>query len=132
MAATGVRSVDEYIAGQPGDVRPILERVRRAIRRGLPGAEEGIGYQIPCYRLNGRVVLYFAGWTRHFSLYPAGDRLVAELGDEISAYEISKGTIRFPLSHPVPARLIERIARFRAKEHAAQAMSVSSRGKRRG
>jgi uncharacterized protein YdhG (YjbR/CyaY superfamily) len=61
-------------------------------------------------------VLYFAGWAKHYSLYPAGDRLVAAFKDSLAPYEISKGTIRFPLSQPVPEKLIERIAKFRAKE----------------
>jgi uncharacterized protein YdhG (YjbR/CyaY superfamily) len=56
-------------------------------------------------------------YVRHcYSLYPSTDRLVAAFKDELAPYEISKGTIRFPLSEPVPVKLIERIAKFRAKE----------------
>jgi uncharacterized protein YdhG (YjbR/CyaY superfamily) len=51
-------------------------------------------------------------------LYPAGERLVAAFKAELASYKLSKGTIRFPLSEPVPVRLIERIAKFRAKEAA--------------
>ena len=65
-------------------------------------------------------VLYFAGWKQHYSLYPAGARLVAEFQNELAPYEISKGTIRFPLAEPVPVKLITRIARFRAKEAAGR------------
>ncbi len=109
-------SVPEYIASKPKEVRVVLERVRRAIRKAIPAAEEGLSYQIPVYKLNGVAVLYFAGWKAHFSLYPASDALVAEFARELAPYERSKGTIRMPLSQPVPERLIERIARFRAKQ----------------
>jgi uncharacterized protein YdhG (YjbR/CyaY superfamily) len=61
-------------------------------------------------------MLYFAGWKQHYSLYPATDRVVATFKDELAPYEIRKGTIRFPLSQPVPVKLIARIAKFRAKE----------------
>ena len=61
-------------------------------------------------------MLYFAGWKERYSLYPSTDRLVAVLKDALAPYEVSKGTIRFPLAEPVPAKLIERIARFRVKE----------------
>ena len=61
-------------------------------------------------------MIYFAGWSQHYSLYPSSDRLVATFKNELSGYEISKGTIRFPLSEPVPARLIEGIVKFRAAE----------------
>jgi uncharacterized protein YdhG (YjbR/CyaY superfamily) len=77
-----------------------------------------ISYKIPAYKLHGGIALYFAGWKQHYSLYPAGERLVAALKDQLASYKVSKGTIRFPLSEPVPVRLIERIARFRAKEAA--------------
>jgi uncharacterized protein YdhG (YjbR/CyaY superfamily) len=116
MAKTKFKSVNEYIASKPKDVRDILQAVRGAIRKAVPAAEEGIAYQIPVYKLNSGPLLYFAGWKEHYSLYPAGNDLVAEFKDELSGYELSKGTIRFPLSEPVPLKLIARIAKFRAKQ----------------
>jgi uncharacterized protein YdhG (YjbR/CyaY superfamily) len=120
MAKTDFKSVDEYIATRPQDVQAILQSVRKAIRKGVPSAEETISYQIPTYKLHGNRVLYFAGWKQHFSLYPATDQVVEAFKDELAPYTINKGTIRFPLSEPVPVKLIERIARFRAKEAADQ------------
>jgi uncharacterized protein YdhG (YjbR/CyaY superfamily) len=113
---TDFKSVDEYIAAQPEAMQSILGRVRRAIRGAMPGAEEVISYKIPAYKLHGRAVLFFAGWKQHYSLYPATKTVVAAFKDELSAYEISKGTIRFPLDRPVPVKLIGRIAKLRAKE----------------
>jgi uncharacterized protein YdhG (YjbR/CyaY superfamily) len=120
MAKTGFKSVDEYISSQPAAIHATLGRVRNTIRRALPQAEEVISYQIPAYKLHGQPVLYFAGWKQHFSLYPASADLLAAFKDDIAPYVVSKGTIRFPLSHPVPVKLIGRIARFRAKEVAAR------------
>jgi uncharacterized protein YdhG (YjbR/CyaY superfamily) len=116
MAKTDFKSVDEYLAAQPDDVQGVLERVRTTIRKAMPGAEEVISYQIPAYKLRGNPVIYFAGWRRHYSLYPATALVVATFKDELGPYELSKGTIRFPLSRPVPVKLIERIAKLRAKE----------------
>src|SRR5207302_8550273 len=78
--------------------------------------EELISYQIPVFKLTGVPMLDFAGWQHHSSLYPASDALVAAFKDELAPYERSKGTIRFPLSEPVPVSLIERIAKFRAEQ----------------
>ena len=117
MAKTKSTSVAEYIALQPPRTRAVLRKVRAAMRKALPKAEEVISYQIPAYKLNGRVVIYFAGWKEHYSIYPAQRRLVAAFREKLAPYEVNnKGTIRFPLSEPVPARLIEAIAKFRAKE----------------
>jgi uncharacterized protein YdhG (YjbR/CyaY superfamily) len=125
MAKTDFKSVDEYIASQPEAVQEMLERVRSTIRKAVPEAEEVISYKIPAYKLQSGPVLYFAGWKRHYSLYPATKRVVAAFKNKLAPYEISKGTIRFPLSQPVPVRLIGRIAKFRAKEVAEPAKAAA-------
>jgi uncharacterized protein YdhG (YjbR/CyaY superfamily) len=133
MAKTAFKSVDEYLASKPEAAAVALRRVRSAICNALPAAEEVISYQIPAYKLNGSAVLYFAGWARHYSLYPASDQLIAAFKDALAAYEINKRTIRFPLSEPVPVKLIERVAKFRAKEAAevkSKKTKVAERKKR--
>jgi uncharacterized protein YdhG (YjbR/CyaY superfamily) len=118
-------SVDDYIALQPAANQARLEQVRAAIRRALPKAEEVISYNIPAFKLNGKVALYFAGWKQHYSVYPAGARMDPALLKELARYEMSKGTIRFPLGEPVPVRLIERIAKFRAKQLAEKSREIT-------
>jgi uncharacterized protein YdhG (YjbR/CyaY superfamily) len=132
MAKTNFKSVDEYLATYPEDVQAILQRVRSTIRKAVPGAEEVISYQIPAYRLHGGTVLYFAGWKRHYSLYPATAPLVEAFKDDLAPYEVNdKGTIRFPLFQPVPMRLIGRIAKFREREAAEEALARRASDKQR-
>ena len=133
MAKTKFTSVDEYIAAQPKAAQVALKRVRSAIRKGLPGAEEAISYRIPTYRLHGRYVIYFAGWKEHYSIYPSTRPLVAAFEKALEPYEVNdKGTIRFPLSQPVPVKLIEGLAKFRAKEViAARAAKMKAAAKKR-
>ncbi len=116
MADTNFKSVDDYIAAQPEAVQGILRRVRNAIRKAAPGASEVISYRMPAYILHGHRLLYFAVWKRHYSIYAATKQVVAAFQAELAAYKIDKGTIRFPLSEPVPVKLIERITKFRAKD----------------
>jgi uncharacterized protein YdhG (YjbR/CyaY superfamily) len=103
--------VDAYIAKQATEAQRALRRVRSVIRRVLPAAEETISYQIPAYRLRGQYVVYFAGWKKHWSLYPVTEPIRQELGAALSPYELSKGTVRFPLVEPVPIKLVERIVK---------------------
>ncbi len=119
--------VDGYIAAQPAAARAALQRVRRAIKKAVPGAVESLSYGMPTYRLPVGPVLYFAGWKEHYSLYPATAGVLAAFGDELATYEVQKGTIRFPLAQPVPAPLIARIAKLRAKETTARATAASKR-----
>ena len=120
-------SVDQYLAAQPPSTRAKLERVRNAIRKALPDAQEVISYQMPAYKVSGGIAVYFAGWKEHYSLYPAIGQLVPAFKDELAKYEISKGTIRFPLAKPVPVRLIARLAKFRAQETAERATKRKER-----
>ncbi len=115
------KSVDEYIAAQPDAVRPKLEQVRAAIRKAVPEAVEGIAYRMPGYKLYGKPMLYFAGFKEHYSLFAASGTFFAALKEELSGYEMRKGTVQFPLTKPVPVKLISRIAKLRAAEIAGTA-----------
>jgi uncharacterized protein YdhG (YjbR/CyaY superfamily) len=130
MARTSFVSVGEYIDKQPVAARSVLRRVRAAIRKALGRAEETISYQIPTYKLDGKAVIYFAAWKNHYSVYPATATLVEAFRDELAAYEISKGTIRFPYGDPVPSALISRLAAFRSKETAGHRSNRSTGRKR--
>jgi uncharacterized protein YdhG (YjbR/CyaY superfamily) len=114
MAKSEPQPVAAYLAKQPPKVRAALTRVRGIILKAVPGLEEGIAYQIPVYKLGGELVIYAAGWKAHYSLYPATD-VAQAFAKELTRYEVSKGTIRFPLDEPVPVMLIRRIVKFRAK-----------------
>ena len=112
------QSIDEYIHGQPAHVQPHLVRIRAAIRRALPRAEEYISYNLPSYRLAGKPVIYFAAWKQHYSVYPVSAALIASLHPDVP-HEVEKGTVRFPYTAPVPVRLIDGIVKLRAAEVSA-------------
>jgi uncharacterized protein YdhG (YjbR/CyaY superfamily) len=118
MARTDFKTVSEYIAAQPPPTRAALKQVRAQIKKALPKATEGISYQIPIYKLDGAMVLYFAGYARHWSIYPASAAVLRTLKQELAGHLHSKATLRFGLDE-VPAALIRRIAKVRAAEVAA-------------
>jgi uncharacterized protein YdhG (YjbR/CyaY superfamily) len=104
-------SVDDYIGSFPAGVQPVLEQVRRAILDAVPGAGETISYRIPTITLGGRPLLYFAGWKRHISIYPApaGDEALER---RLGPYRSARSTLKFPLSQPVPYDLIAQVAKL--------------------
>lgn len=127
MPRTHHTSVDDYLAAQPEPARRVLERVRATIRKALPTATERISYQIPVYAIDGAMVLYFAGFRSHYSIYPATPRIVAALEQELDGRLHSKATIRFPLTDTIPVRLIARIAKLRASEVADRQSAKAAR-----
>lgn len=114
-------TVDEYIAGFEPSVRAILRKIRAAVRRGAPGAEEVISYGMPAVRGRG-ILVYYAAFQGHIGLYPPikGD---AALEKAAARYANEKGNLRFPFSEPIPYELIERLARLRAGQDAGGAPS---------
>lgn len=115
-AKTDFKSVDEYIASQPQAIQGIVGRVRSTICNAVPGAQEIISYNMPTYTLYGGRLLSFAVWKQHYSIYGATEQVVAAFEEELALFKVDRGTIRFPLSGPVPVKLIGRIAKFHAQE----------------
>jgi uncharacterized protein YdhG (YjbR/CyaY superfamily) len=109
------KTIDEYIGTFPKDVQIILEELRQAIRNSAPDAEEVISYQIPAFRLKG-ILVYFAAFKNHIGFYPTSSA-VTEFRKDLSEYEISKGTVRFPIDEPIPLDLVKKMVRYRVKEN---------------
>jgi uncharacterized protein YdhG (YjbR/CyaY superfamily) len=111
-----MKSVEEYIGSFPDGVQEILNNIRKIIREKAPEAAEGIAYDMPAYKLNGRPLVYFAGFSSHIGFYatPTGH---SEFASELAGYKHGKGSVQFPLSQPIPYDLIGRIVAFRVKEN---------------
>ena len=124
-----MNAVDEYIAGFPADVQERMQALRKTIRKVIPDAEESISYQIPTFKLNGKPVVYFAGFIKHIGFYPVpvGN---PEFGDELATYASGKGTAKFPMNQPIPLNLVEKIVKFRVKENQAAAEAKAAKRKK--
>jgi uncharacterized protein YdhG (YjbR/CyaY superfamily) len=111
-------SVDDYIARFPPDTQKMLVELRALIKSAAPGATETISYAIPTFDLNGRHLVFFAGYKKHVGLYPIPTGIEA-FKQELAAYKQGKGSVQFPLDQPLPTDLIRRIVEFRVRENTA-------------
>jgi uncharacterized protein YdhG (YjbR/CyaY superfamily) len=111
------KTIDEYIAKYPKNVRVVLEELRKVVKEAAPNAEETISYGMPAFKLNGRNLVYFAAWKKHVGFYPAGYSAIEAFKQELSPYKQAKGTVQFPLEKPIPIDLVKKIVKFRAKEN---------------
>jgi uncharacterized protein YdhG (YjbR/CyaY superfamily) len=109
-------AVTEYIGSFPRDRQQVLRAIRRAMREAVSDGEEVISYQMPALKYHGGVVLYYAAWKEHYSLYPITESLMAKFGDRLKGHVASKGTIKYSYDEPVPVKLITAMAKFRAAE----------------
>jgi len=123
------QTIDEYLAPLSNEKRAALEKLRRAIKTAAPKAEECISYQIPAFRLNGKLLVAFGAAAKHCALYP-GSQPVEAHKNELKAYDTSKGTIRFPADSPLPATLVRKLVKTRVAEH-ARSSSPGQRSARR-
>ena len=111
-----ISQVRAYYAARTPEVRRHLKRIHDAIRSAAPDAEEVFSYGIPGFRLDGKVLMWYAAWTSHTSMYPITGAVRAKHADAIAGYKTSKGTIQFPLTRLPPVTLIKRMVKTRAAE----------------
>ncbi len=108
-------TVDEYINDTPSNVKARLIELRKLIKELAPDAEEGMGYGMPGYKLNGPLV-YFAAFKNHISFFPTSSQIDQSI-KELAKYRTGKGTFQFPLNQPLPMPLIKRAVELRVKEN---------------
>lgn len=120
MATKKPADIDAYIAGCPLESREALERIRERVRKAAPKAEECISYAIASFFLEGKALLYFAGYKNHVSIYPV-PRSDAALLKELEPYQAGKGTLQFQLARKLPLTLIGKVVKAHLKEHAERA-----------
>lgn len=124
------QTIDEYLAPLSSDKRAALQSLRKAIKSAAPNAEECISYQIPTFRLNGRMLVSFAAWAKHCAFYP-GTFPIRTHSDELKDYDTDKGTIRFPAEHPLPASLVRKLVKTRIAEYAPKPRAANNKKKGR-
>jgi uncharacterized protein YdhG (YjbR/CyaY superfamily) len=109
-------STDAYIASFPKEVQQLLKQVRSTIKEAAPKAEELISYGMPAYKLNGRPLVYFAGYEHHIGFYPTPSAILA-FKKELSIYKSAKGSVQFPLDKPMPVQLIKKMVKHKVAEN---------------
>ncbi len=112
------KTIDEYLAALSDDKRAALEKLRKTIKAAAPKAEECISYQLPAFRLDGKMLVAFGATANHCAFYPMSSSTVEAHEDDLKGYDTNKGTIRFQPDHPLPAALVRKLVKARIAENA--------------
>ena len=110
------REIDQYLAALDEPKRSTLAALRASILEVVPDAEQCISYNMPAFRVQGKVVAGFAAFKNHLSYLPHSSAVLAALADDLARYETSKGALRFPIDKPLPKRLVKKLVVTRIKE----------------
>jgi uncharacterized protein YdhG (YjbR/CyaY superfamily) len=110
------KDVNDYLSRVPEDARAALEKLREMIKAAAPGATEGISYQVPTFKHQGRPLVSFGAAKDHCALYVMSPEVMSAHAAELERYETGKGSIRFPPGKPLPSRLVGKLVRARMAE----------------
>ena len=116
---TPPRDVSEYLSRVPKTQRDALEKLRQTIKSIAPDAVEVISYQIPTFKLNGRMLVSYAAFSEHCSFFPGAGPIDLHQSD-LKSFITSKGTIRFTPEKPIPAVLLRKLVKTRISLDAAK------------
>lgn len=117
VAPTGI---EDYLAALPAQSRIALEELRKTIKAAAPDATEVISYQMPAFKDHGRLLVSYAAFKDHCSLFPMSIKVIETLKEELEPFLAGKGTIRFSPDNPLPARLVTKLVKARIEENAAR------------
>ncbi len=118
------KTIDQYIKNFPKEHQVILQKLRQVIKGAIPKPSERISYGIPTFDYNGKYLVYFAAFKNHIGVYPAITDAVNKVKG-LSAYKVSKGTLKFPLTKSIPFDKIRKFVEFRVKESTPSGKTLS-------
>lgn len=119
-------TIEAYLETIPVEAIEAVHKIRQVIQKAAPKAEEGLSYGIGGFKQNGKYFIYYSGYKKHASIYPA-PRGHEDFEEELSHYKGGKGTVQFPLDKPLPTALIKRIVLFRLRENEEKAGLVKKK-----
>jgi len=113
---TAKSQIRAYFAATPPKARAALKKIRTAVLAVAAGAEEAFTYQTPAFKLNWQPLVWYAAFKNHCSLFPMTGAIRRKLAADLEGYETSKGTVRLPLTRPMPSGLIKKLVKARLAE----------------
>ncbi|MCE9526473.1 MAG: DUF1801 domain-containing protein [Planctomycetales bacterium] len=126
--AAKITTFDDYLAALDDTNRAALEKLRKVIKAAAPNAEEGIGYGLAAFRLNGKPLVALGATEKHCAFYLMSNSTVKDHAEELKEYDTSTGTIRFPANKPLPAALVKKLVKARIAENAKLRGKAKQRG----
>jgi len=109
-------AVDDYLGGLDASTRAAFEHIRNLVMDLVPEAEEGTSYGMAALKYKQKPLLALLAAKHHLSIFPFSSRVVDAVRDRLTAFELSKGTIRFTVAMPLPDEVVRDIVRHRMDE----------------
>ena len=123
--SAGTLTVAKYFSALPEPAKSTLQKVRAAILSACPkDTIETISYGIPTFKHNGGIVA-IAAFKNHCSLFPMSYFVIDKFRAQLERFEVSKGTVRFPIDKPLPAPLLKKIVKARVLQMSEKQKSKS-------
>lgn len=109
-------AVGDYFDSLDAPTRSAFERIRDLALEIVPDAEEGTSYGMAALRYRQKPLLGFRAFKNHLSIFPFSPQVVDAVRDRLTSFDLSKGTIRFAVTAPIPDDVVRDIVRHRVGE----------------
>ena len=112
----GMAAVDDYFDSLDADRRAAFERIRALALDEAPAAEQGTGYGMAALKYRGKPLLGFRAAEHHLSIFPFSPAAIDAVREQLTAFDVSKGTIRFTVGTSLPDDAVRGLIRCRMAE----------------
>ena len=107
---------EEYLEHQPKEIKEVLFELTEIILSAAPNATKLINYNIPSFALvdggKREQQIMIAAYKKHVGFYPHPSTM-EKFWDKLDDYKKGKGSVQFPLSEPLPKKLITEMVKYR-------------------
>lgn len=106
----------DLIAESADDTAAALQRVLDTALTVVPDAVEDLSYGTPALRHRGSPLIGVRVAKNGISVFPFSPEVVAAVAADLPGFSLSKGTIRFTVTRPLPDDVLRRVVELRRDE----------------
>ncbi|HMV41500.1 MAG TPA: DUF1801 domain-containing protein [Leptospiraceae bacterium] len=110
-----MNEIDKYIKKFPAEVGKKVAHLREIVKKVAPKAKEVYEHKVIAFTIKDDYLIWYGVYRNRLCIFPKSET-IEKFRSELDGIIVTKGTIEFQASKPLPVDLITRILKYRLKE----------------